>query len=204
MIVEMRTYQLRPKTVSEFEGLVAKGLPGRAKFSPLGACWHTEVGELDQVIMMWPYDSHAHREQVLVDVRKDGAWPPPVQHLIENIQTKILNPAPFCPPMTARQLGGIYEIREYTYRVGAIPKVIERWAPRMAEREKYSPQVGCWFTEIGPLNHWVHIWAYKDANEHQRIRAQAVKDGIWPPDTTEWLVKMTNMLTIPASFSPLR
>ena len=100
MIVEMRVYQLRPKTVAKFEDMIAAALSGRTKISPLGACWHTEVGELDQVIMMWPYDSHAHREQVLAEVKKARGWPPPVQDLIENVQTKILNPAPFCPPMT--------------------------------------------------------------------------------------------------------
>ena len=204
MIVEMRVYQLKCKTVQKFEDMIAAALPGRAKFSPLGACWHTEVGELDQVIMMWPYDSHAHREQVLAEVKKAGAWPPPVQDRIENVQTKILNPAPFCPPMTERQLGNIYEVRQYMFRAGSIPKVIERWTPMMAAREKLSPLVGCYFTEIGPLNQWVHIWAYKDAAERQRIRGEAMKAGIWPPDTSQWMTKMTNMLTIPASFSPLR
>lgn len=205
MIVEMRTYQLRPKTVPQFEERVAKVLHERTAISPLGACWHTEVGELDQVVMMWPYDSHAHREQVLAEVRaKAPSWPPPVQDLIENIQTKILNPAPFSPPMTARQLGNCYEIRQYMFRAGSIPKVIERWTPMMAAREKFSPLVGCWFTEIGPLNQWVHIWAYKDPAERFHIRAEAVKAGIWPPDTAEWMLKMTTMLTIPAAFSPLR
>ena len=204
MIVEMRAYQLKPKTVPQFEERVAKALPERAKFSRLGACWHTETGELDQVVMMWPYDSHAHREQVLADVRKSCPWPPPVQDLIENVQTKIIVPAPFSPPMAERQLGNIYEIRQYMFRAGSIPNVIERWTPMMAAREKLSPLVGCWYTEIGPLNQWIHIWAYHDAAERQRIRAEAVKLGIWPPDTSEWMLRQTTMLTIPASFSPLR
>jgi hypothetical protein len=204
MIVEMRTYQLKPKTVPRFEDLFAKALPDRAKLSRLGGCWHTEVGELDQVVVFWPYDSHAHREQVLAEARNVKTWPPPVQDLIENVQTKILNPAPFNPPLGERQLGNIYEIRQYMFRAGSIPKVIERWTPMMAAREKLSPLVGCWSTEIGPLNQWVHIWAYKDAADRQRVRGEAVKAGIWPPDTAEWMLKMTNMLTIPAAFSPLR
>ena len=36
------------------------------------------------------------------------------------------------------------------------------------------------------------------------LRKEAMKAGIWPPDTSLWMTKMTNMLTIPASFSPLR
>ena len=90
------------------------------------------------------------------------------------------------------------------FRAGSIPKVIERWTPMMETRLKMSPLVGCFYTEIGTLNQWVHIWAYQDAAERQRIRAEAVRQGIWPPDTSEYMLKMENMLAVPASFSPLR
>jgi len=60
--------------------------------------------------------------------------------------------------------------------------------------------------EFGPLNQWIHIWAYKDAGERERVRAEAVKRGIWPPPKTPpgLLVKQENMLVVPAAFSPLK
>jgi hypothetical protein len=41
--------------------------------------------------------------------------------------------------------------------------------------------------------------------ERQRIRAEAIRLGIWPPNTRAegMLLKQENMLAIPASFSPL-
>jgi len=204
MIIEMRTYQLRPKMVPQFEERVEKALPERTKLSRLAACWHTEVGELDQVIALWPYESHAHREEVQREARNLPDWPPAVSDLVENVQTKMVIPAPFSPPLTERKLGNIYEIRQYKFRAGSIPKVIERWTPMMPARLQLSPLAGCFYTEIGPLNQWIHIWPYADAANRQRVRGEAVKAGIWPPDTSEYMLKMENMLAIPAAFSPLR
>src|SRR5207244_8656999 len=48
MIYEMRTFDLQPGMVPEFEKRYAAALPPRAQISPLGAFWHTEVGTLNQ------------------------------------------------------------------------------------------------------------------------------------------------------------
>jgi NIPSNAP len=103
-----------------------------------------------------------------------------------------------------RVTGDIYEIRSYLYRPGTIPKVIELWQPVIEQRMKLSPLAGCWYSEIGQLNRWVHIWPYRDAAERQRLRAESVRIKGWPPPTAEFLVEMTNMLAIAAPFSPLR
>jgi len=59
-------------------------------------------------------------------------------------------------------------------------------------------------TEIGGLNQWIHVWAYKDAAERFRIRDEARAAGAWPPNTRGQFVKQENMLVVPAEFSPLR
>jgi NIPSNAP len=38
--------------------------------------------------------------------------------------------------------------------------MIERWSTQIAERVKLSPLVGAWYSELGGLNRWCHIWAY--------------------------------------------
>jgi hypothetical protein len=204
MIVEMRSYQLKPRSVPEVEKRFAEKLPARIKLSPLGGFWHTEVGPLNQIIHMWPYKDLAERGQIRAEAVKSGVWPPNAGEFMDHMESKILIPAPFSPPMEPRQLGGIYEFRTYFYKAGTIPQVIERWSGAIAERIKLSPLVGAWYTELGPLNQWVHVWAYKDAAERQRIRDEAVKRGIWPPQGGgDLLVKQENLLAVPASFSPL-
>lgn len=206
MIVEMRTYQLKPRGVPEVEKRFAEALPARIKLSPLAGFWHTDVGALNQVIHLWPYADLAERDRIRAEAAKAAGWPPRVGEFIEHAETKILVPAPFSPPLEPRQLGSVYEFRSYIYKPGSIPQVIERWSAAIGERVKLSPLVGVWYTELGPLNQWIHVWAYKDAGERQRIRAEAVKRGIWPPPggSGDLLVKQENLLAEPAAFSPLR
>ena len=122
-------------------------------------------------------------------------------------QSEIFLPAPFSPKLEPRQLGNLYEIRIYTFKPGGIPAVIDRWSTRIADRIKLSPLVGAWYSELGGLNKWCHIWAYKDAADRFRIREEARAKGIWPPPSgggPRMMIKQENMLVVPASFSPLR
>lgn len=206
MIVEMRSYDLRPGTLAEVEKRFGEALPVRTKFSPLGAFWHTEVGPLNRIIHVWAYDSLEQRTQIRAEAAKTGQWPPKIGEFCVNLQSEILIPAPFSPPLEPREVGPLFEIRSYTLAPGAIPGQIERWSGRIAERVKLSPLVACWYSEIGQLNKWVHIWAYKDAAERARIRAQAMSSGVWPPPGAPAgnTLKQENMLVMPASFSPLK
>ena len=206
MIIEVRTYQLRPATLAEAERRFAEALPIRERHSKLAAFWHTEVGPLNQIIHVWAYDSFEQRAAVRAAAAKEEGWPPAIREFITAQQSEVFVPAPFSPPLTPRQVGPLFEIRQYTLAPGAIPGMIERWAAKIGERTRLSPLVGAWYSEFGALNKWVHIWAYKDAAERQRIRADAVARGIWPPGgaASGVVLHQENMLAMPAAFSPIR
>jgi hypothetical protein len=206
MIIEVRTYQLKPASVAEVEKRFGEGLPAREKLSKLAAFWHTEVGPLNEIIHVWTYDNLEQRVAIRAEAMKSGVWPPPIRDFIVSMQSEIFIPAPFSPALEPREVGPLFEIRSYTLAPGAVPGMIERWATKIDERVKLSPLVGAWYSEFGALNKWVHIWAYKDAAERQRIRSDAVARGIWPPGggTPGSLLKQENKLVLPASFSPLR
>ena len=206
MIIEVRTYQLKPGAVAEVEKRFADALPGRETFSKLGAFWHTEVGPLNEITHVWPYESFAHRTEVRAEAVKTGAWPPKTSEFILSMQSEIFIPAPFSPPLEPREIGPLYEIRSYTLAPGALPGMMERWAAKIDERIKLSPLAAAWYSEFGGLNKWVHIWAYKDAAERQRIRADAIARGVWPPGgaAAGLVLKQENKLVMPAAFSPLR
>jgi hypothetical protein len=101
------------------------------------------------------------------------------------------------------KLGDIYEIRTYTVKAGTLPEMLKRWAPLIEGRTKFSPLAACWYSILGPLNQFIHIWPYKDVNERNRVRKETQAPGKWPPPTRELLVKMENIIAIPAAFSPL-
>jgi len=205
MIIEMRTYTLRPGSIAEAEKRFGEALPAREKHSKLAAFWHSEVGPLNQIIHVWGYDSFEHRAAVRAAASKETGWPPNIREFVVTQQSEVFLPAPFSPPLEPKQVGPIFEIRQYTLAAGAIPGMIERWAEKIEGRQKFSPLVGAWHTEFGMLNKWCHIWAYKDANQRFEVRDKARAAGAWPPGSPPGsVVSQVNTIVMPASFSPIR
>jgi hypothetical protein len=205
MIVEMRTYTLRPGNLAEVEKRFGEGLPQREKHSKLAAFWHTEIGPLNQIIHVWTYDSFEHRTDVRAAAFKEPGWPPAIGEHVTAMQSEVFQPAPFSPPLEPRQVGPLFEIRQYTLSPGTIPGLIERWSEKIEGRQKFSPLIGGWYSEFGALNKWVHIWAYKDANERFSVRAAAAASGQWPARNPPGVVvKQENALVMPSAFSPIR
>jgi len=203
VIVEMRTYDLAPGNVPLAEERFAAGLPYRTKFSPLGAFFHAEIGPLNRIIHLWPYEDLGHRDKVRAEANDRVSWPPKIAELAVQQESKILMPAPFSPALKPAKLGELYEIRTYTVKPGMMPQMVEEWGKNVEERVKISPLAFVGFTELGPLNQWVHIWAYADMNERNRLRAAAAATGKWPPKTTPFLLRQETAFVIPTDFSPL-
>jgi NIPSNAP len=208
MIYEIRTYTLRPGTVGEFEDRFAKRLPTREKHSKLGAFWHTEVGPLNQVIHVWPFEDLEQRMAVREAMAKDTELQQfqGGRDLLVAQEADIMIPAPFMRPLGSKSYGtgNIYEMRIYTHAPGNIPAVFKAWDGAIAEREKLSPLVACGQTEIGGLNKFIHIWVYPNLNERSRIRAESRKDGKWPPQSGVRPIRQENKILIPASCSPIQ
>ena len=209
MIYEVRTYTLRPGTVAEFEERFAKRLALREKHSKLGAFWHTEVGPLNQVIHVYPYDNLQHRTAVRAALAQDTARQQLQggQDLVVAQESEIMTPAPFMHALGSRNYGtgNIYEMRTYTFAPGDLAKVLDGWGKAIEAREKFSPLAACWTSELGGLNKFVHTWVYKDLNERARVREESRKPGgQWPPQTGVRPVRQENKLLMPASFSPVR
>src|SRR5439155_863114 len=97
MIIEMRTYTLQPGTVASFEERFAEALPVRAKVSPLAAFWHTEVGPLNRVIHVWPYEDLEERTRLRAEATKLQGWPPNTREFVVEQQSDVYLPAPFSP-----------------------------------------------------------------------------------------------------------
>ncbi|WP_315924031.1 NIPSNAP family protein [Mesorhizobium sp. SP-1A] len=67
--------------------------------------------------------------------------------------------------------------------------------------------IGYFQTEIGPLNHVVHLWGYRDLNDRAERRKRLAEDPAWQAFTvklTENLDGLENRILVPTDFSPLR
>ena len=204
MIYEVHTYGLKPGSVAQWEGHFEAALPHRVKYGELAALWHTEIGPLNEVIHVWPYDNLEHRMTVRAKAAQEPGWPPKGGELLLSMESQIWTPAPFSPALGGnRKMGNVYEMRIYEFQPGAMPKVLAAWEKSLPKRLELSPIAGCMYTDIGGLNLWMHIWPYADLGERDRTQAALMALPDWPPQTREWLVNMQNKILVPAACSPM-
>ncbi len=102
MVFEMRTYTLKIGKVHEYLKLFEEiGLPIISKYSKLSGFWYTEIGELNQIVHIWEYESLDDRTERRKALYQDQEWIekfiPLVLPMFEKQENKILYPANFSP-----------------------------------------------------------------------------------------------------------
>ncbi len=204
MIYEFRTYTLQPRTQPEFLKRFGEALPKRLEFSPLTAFWTTEIGPLNQVIHVWGYKDLNERAEKRAAAVKAGIWPPKTSEFITDMRSEILQPLPFSPKLDPSNHGPYFEMRSYTLRAGGTPEMAANWEKHLPNRLKLSPLIGVFTSEIGGLNQWVHIWAYKSLDERVAVRKSAMEKGIWPPPPPSPTVSQETKILLAAPFSPIK
>ncbi len=203
MIYDVRTYDLTPWSVPEFEQRFGEALPEREKISRVGAFWHTDVGPLNRVVHVWPYESLEDMRERRKAAHASGKWPADVVEFMQDQHAEIMIPAPFMPELRPAKLGPIYEMHIATVIDRTIPAIMERWAKAIDRRMRLSPLVACWYSELGMLNKIVDIWAYRDFAHRSQVLDEASRLEHWPPQMDDLTRFEETHILLPAAFSPL-
>jgi hypothetical protein len=212
MIYEMRTYDLKPHSIPEVEKRFGEAYEKRKKYSELAAFWHTEIGPLNQIIHVWPYKDLEERARIRAAAVKDGAWPPKTSEFMMSQRSDIMMPFSFSPELKPGKMGPYFEMRTYTYASGELPKFTQLWEKALPSRLKVGPLCAVWYSELGGLNKFVHIWPYPTLDARNETRKKAQDTGMWPPSVVAkkeglpvyQLVAQENKILMPAAFSPLQ
>ena len=98
-----------------------------------------------------------------------------------------------------------YEIRTYRLKNGAIPGYLNAVGEEgIAIQKKHLGQlVGYYFSEIGPINEIVHIWAYESLDDRETRRARLAADPAWQaflPKIRDLIEVAENKIMKPAPF----
>ena len=102
----------------------------------------------------------------------------------------------------------IYELRIYTLYPGKQPEYLRYQGEvgRPIRGDKYGKLEGCWTTEIGALNQYVHLWSYPDAGERVRLRAALQQDERWVNEfvrkSQPMIMQQENMILYPVDGVP--
>ena len=212
MIYEMRTYDLKPRSLPEVEKRFGEAYEKRKIYSELAAFFHTEIGPLNQIIHIWGYKDLAERTRIRQAAIDDGVWPPKTHEFIVKQESAIMLPFSFMPEIKPGNLGPFYEIRTYHFAGGELPIIKKNWENAIDVRLQFGPMFAVWHTEIGAVNTFQHIWPYKSLDEREEIRKKAHATGNWPAGKKAEkeggrdynLIMQENKIVVPSSFSPVQ
>lgn len=101
-IFEIRTYTIRVGMLQDYLKFYHdEGFEIHCRYLGPSVGWfYTEVGPLNQIMMMWRYDSHAEREEKRARLYADPEWLafiPKTAAYIEAMENRIVRPAFFSP-----------------------------------------------------------------------------------------------------------
>lgn len=101
-IFEMRTYTIKVGLLHDYLRLYHdEGFAIHCRsLGPATAWFYSDIGELNQVMMIWRYDSYAQREERRDKLGADPEWLafiPKTRAYIEKMENRIIKPTFFSP-----------------------------------------------------------------------------------------------------------
>lgn len=97
----------------------------------------------------------------------------------------------------------ILELRFDQLRPRQVPSYTERWRAALPQRQTLSPLMGLWRTEVGDIDQIVHLWAYDDMAQRDRVEGEAAALPDWNDlQCRAQVQRQSNLLVAPAPFSP--
>ena len=167
-------------------------------------CLASEIGDLNQILLLHHYTSEADlaadRDSVAKDPNPYGCL-----ELTDGRSTDTFVQFPFLPPLAAGSYGPIFEIRTYVLKPTGLPPTIAAWEKQAPVRMKLSPILAAMYSTTREVTRFLHIWPYPDLATRAGTRKTAIETGVWPPPGgPDHLLTMRTDIYLPTAFSPIR
>jgi hypothetical protein len=204
MTYDVTLITVRPGTTPKALERLGHWLATPASSGELLACWYSELGALNVILLM-----RAYAEEALIAADRDRVAQSGdcfgIAEFIVSASMETYRPFPFMAAIRPGRHGQYYELRTYQLKPNALATTIELWRKAVPGRAQLSPLLAAMYSVSGPIARFMHIWPWQSLDARQRIRAEAVETGVWPPPGgPELLIAQQADIFLPAAFSPLQ
>jgi hypothetical protein len=98
-----------------------------------------------------------------------------------------------------------YEVRTYRLKNGSIPEYLKAVGETgiTIQKKHLGKLVGYFYSEIGPINEIVHIWAFTSLDDREERRTRLMADPDWQaflPRIRDLIEVAENKIMKPAAF----
>ncbi|KAM0746897.1 NIPSNAP-domain-containing protein [Meredithblackwellia eburnea MCA 4105] len=207
-IHEFQKHRVLPQHVEQYKALIAdyyKGINDSSEFhAKLLGSWEIVVGEVDTFVHIWEYEGLPGFEITKAAVKESKGHLEFFNHdilpLVQSRTSQLNQEFNFWQSAPPEVRGGIYELRTYTLKPGALLEWEHEWRVGLEARlaSGHKP-VGAWFSQIGKLHQVHHMWHYPSLEERRLTRQKA-----WEIDTWSGTVSKTVKLTTSMEANVLR
>ncbi|WP_151446476.1 NIPSNAP family protein [Lacisediminimonas profundi] len=186
---------------------VVSALDAAASACPaeLVAAWTTEVGRVNDVLLLRRYDETSSASGPTEFTPGGKNWLSDVLPMTQDVQIEQFRVVPYMTPPSPGKAGAIYEMRSYVYRPGMLDELLETWKEPLLNRTQVSPAPLVMYSINSRALRFIHLWVYESYDDRLRIRAGEVAKGTWPPPggRARWMTQ-ENSLLVPMGFSPMK
>jgi NIPSNAP protein len=204
MLYDVTILGIRPAGTPKTLPLLNEWIMANKGRGELLACWYTEIGALNRVLIIRGYADEASlgADRTALADREDRYG---IGELLTAAESDTYLAFDFIEPMKPGSYGPVYEVRTYLLKPGGLAGTREAWRKSIPERMKLSRVTAALYSVTGTTPRFMHIWPYASLEERQRIRKEAVEKKIWPPPGgPERLLTQQTDIYLPAPFSPLK
>ena len=202
MLYDVMTISVQPGSLSQALAKLEGALGRLSLRGELLTCWQSEIGALNRILLIRGYGDinalETDRETITTQADPFG-----LADLLTGVDLDLYVPFEFVEPMRPGSKAAFYEVRTYGLKPDALTPTREAWRLALPERAKLSRLLMAMHT-ASPTPRFMHIWPYESLADRQRIRAEAVTRGVWPPRGGPGrLSSQQTDIYLPAPFSPI-
>jgi hypothetical protein len=204
MLYEIATLTLRLGTTAAAATAVEVYSRDAEARGQLLGCWYSDIGSLNELVVLRGF---ANEDELLAERRRTllAANPFGCAEYLTHLELHSYAPFPWMADVQPASHGPVYEIRTYELKTGGLQPTLDAWEKALPARCQVSPCTVAMYALDG-LPRITHIWPSATLNERSQARADAVKQGVWPPvGGPAWLMSnMKSGIYLPTAVSPLK
>ncbi|WP_180900510.1 NIPSNAP family protein [Martelella soudanensis] len=186
-------------------GTLSKNINGWIERSPCKyvGSWRTDIGTLGQLLVLRQFENLSRqmeeREKLLLHPDPFGCG-----ELIKGWKIETFRQFDFLPEIQPRELGKVYEFREYLVRPYGIKPSVDAWQGAIEAARPYSDHLITNMYGLDGAPRILHIWGFESFEQRLSLRAEHYKNGTWPPKNGPVQIDQARtMIAFPEKHSPL-
>jgi len=175
----------------------------------LTGSWETLVGEQDTFLHIVEYNNYEGYDKSTALIRESEhakAYQEMLPFLTSR-SSQLTQEFAFFPTSPPHAEGGIFELRSYQLKAGALLEWEHAWRAGIEARREFVAPIGAWFSQVGRLHHVHHMWQYPDLATRKEVREKAWQRDGWAETvskTAQLARYMDSSILKPLPYSPLK